>query len=91
MDSEIWTGCETVQVVKSSNLNRIGRRDGWLVVEFKNGTAYRYAGAGDCFDRLLVAESPGRYFNQHIARSYRYEKLGAEWPETADSQNGDYQ
>jgi hypothetical protein len=64
--------------IESSTLKNISydmqKRE--LIVEFVRGAIYKYF----CVDyidvlMLLFTESAGSYFNKHIAKTYRYEKI----------------
>lgn len=47
-----------------------------LVVEFRNGSAYRYFGVlPEAFDALAAAPSPGARFNQDIAPYHEHERI----------------
>jgi len=47
-----------------------------LVVEFRNGTAYRYFGVGrDDYTKLATAASPGARFNQDIQPYHECERI----------------
>jgi hypothetical protein len=37
-----------------------------LIVEFKNGKCFRYAGAADLYGALNAAESKGAFFNANV-------------------------
>lgn len=59
--------------VQSSSLARVAHdsRCAVLQVEFRDGTAYLYAGVPSCaYDELLRADSKGTYFNQHIRNRF---------------------
>lgn len=55
---------------ESSVINDASTDDGDLIIEFKNGTSYRYTGAGDLFKPLQDASSAGQYFNAHIKNEF---------------------
>jgi hypothetical protein len=47
-----------------------------LVVEFRNGTAYRYFGVSrDDYSKLATSASPGARFNQDIQPYHEFERL----------------
>jgi hypothetical protein len=47
-----------------------------LVVEFKNGIKYEYDEIPhNIFAQLRLSESQGKFFNTHIAKSYKYKKI----------------
>lgn len=55
--------------VQSSNISGVGHDEesGALIVQFSNGTAYRYSGvAPETVNDFLAAESKGRYFAANI-------------------------
>ena len=48
-----------------------------LTVTFNNGSIYEYNKVPwTVFTKLRMAESQGKHFNEHIARSYKYKKIG---------------
>jgi hypothetical protein len=64
--------------VKSSNLVRLGYdlTSSTLVVEFKSGTKYAYAGVGEkLYYALLGARSIGAYFHADIRSKFLGVKL----------------
>ena len=47
-----------------------------LVVEFRNGSVYRYHGvSAEDYDALAKARSPGARFNTHIAPHHEAERI----------------
>jgi hypothetical protein len=59
--------------VESSNLDAVGWSDGMLTVRFRSGSVYSYAGVPrGVYQRLLHAESKGRFFSAHIRNQYMY-------------------
>lgn len=54
--------------VVSSNVSSVGRDGDDLLVKFRSGTTYRYKGAGSHLQRMLQANSVGRYLNEHIKK-----------------------
>jgi hypothetical protein len=52
--------------VESSNLKKIAKKDGDLMVEFRNGAVYRYPGLSHEFENLKTAKSVGSYFARNI-------------------------
>jgi hypothetical protein len=60
------------RVISSALTNvRYDRRTGALEVRFVTGRTYRYADVPmDLYERLLKAESKGRFFNSHIKDRY---------------------
>jgi|GEM_PF-6805449 len=73
--------CDRWASVQSSNLAgvgleyRFGEIETDLVVEFKNGTAYRYPGLGNMFAMLKGAESAGNAFIKWVKPAKKYEKI----------------
>ena len=69
--------------VKSSNIKRIGwaippKRPGvcLLFVQFKNGSAYAYAGVPlQAYHKLLDAESVGKHFAKNIKGKFAYKRI----------------
>src|ERR1700729_3919293 len=71
--------------VRSSSLARLSydRQPAILQVEFRDGTAYQYAGVPlMTYLDLLRADSMGAFFNQHIRSRFPYVVLGAATPIT---------
>lgn len=68
----------TMHDVDSSNLKRIGH-DGekTLVVEFHNGTSYKYTGVpADVLDQVRFGVSAGQAFNRLVKKpGYAYERV----------------
>ena len=61
----------SLQEVKSSNIAGIHWVDGALVVGFRNGTMYRYAGVPkELHDEFLAAASPGKFFQEKIRNKF---------------------
>lgn len=64
--------------VSSSNLSAAGYdpNSSTLIVNFKNGTTYKYLGVPQpIFDALMRAPSKGTYFNDNIKDRYRFVRL----------------
>ena len=58
--------------VSSSTIVSIGFSDGVLEVEFSSGAVYRYQDVPkELFDRLVQAESIGRFFGSEIRPRFR--------------------
>ena len=50
-----------------------------LHLDFRDGSRYLYSGVTpDLFERLLTAESKGRFFNEHVRGCFPFRRL----PET---------
>ena len=65
--------------VQSSNLKAIGydEHQNTLYVEFKHGGKYKYLNVDkSVYDKLLVADSKGKFFDQNIKKAgYKYSKV----------------
>lgn len=65
-----------VNVINSSNIKRLGWRDGELRVEFSNGGLFSYLGVDNTtYQQLLNAESVGKHFHKHIRAKFKGTKL----------------
>lgn len=66
--------------VESSELRSVAyeRETRVLEVRFVKGERYQYFQVPpSVFDRLLAAESKGRFFNEHVRNAgYRFERVG---------------
>ena len=68
----------TIELPQSKAIARIHYEEAQrsLVVEFRNGTVYRYFGISrDDYTKLATAASPGARFNQDIQPYHEYERL----------------
>jgi hypothetical protein len=66
------------QPVDSSSLASVGydAATRTLEVEFRSGWIYRYHEVGaDMFERLMKAESKGRFMNAYIRSAYRFTRV----------------
>ena len=64
--------------IVSSNIESVGydRESETLEIEFKSGGVYRYSNVPHtAYTNLVMAESVGKYFHQHIKGEYEYEKV----------------
>lgn len=62
--------------VVSSNLSAIGWDQGTLRVQFTNGGVYDYAHVPEgVFMALMSADSKGKYFAEHVKKTYQYTKV----------------
>ena len=64
--------------LKSTSLNAATYQDqsAFLDLEFRSGAIYRYVGVpAQTYQELLLAQSKGRYFNQHIRNRFCYAKI----------------
>lgn len=64
--------------VSSSNLLSIGydSESETLEVEFKTGTVYQYYNVPDFMhERLMAADSVGKFFNAEIKNAYPFERV----------------
>ena len=67
-----------VHEVDSSNLELIGydTSEMILVVQFRNGSAYRYFNVPEyLYDGLCSAPSLGSFFHHNIRNSYNFERI----------------
>lgn len=65
--------------VSSSSIKSIGREDGVLEIEFKDGRLYQYPGVSDAeFQALIAAPSIGKHFHQHIRGKYSHVRVEPE-------------
>ena len=62
--------------VNSSNIAHVDIDGDDLVVTFKNGNSYRYAGAAEHHDSLVGADSPGKYLHAHIKGKHEHKRVG---------------
>ncbi len=63
-----------------------------LEIEFHNGAVYQYFGVPQyVYEDLTSAETPGRYFNQHIRNQFTYRQVavGGRAVETVGLRNSD--
>lgn len=61
--------------VTSSNIEQIDYENGNLIVEFKNNSKYLYKNVErEIYEKMLLAESVGKYFHSTIKGKYEYEK-----------------
>lgn len=64
--------------VKSSNVEAIGHAGDRLFVRFKSGHTYSYEGVpASLYHEGLQAESPGRWFREHVRGKYRHKQHDA--------------
>lgn len=66
------------QQVNSSNISEIGydNETQTLEIMFHSGAVYQYADVPyNIYHDLMLAESHGKYFNQHIKNTYRYVRI----------------
>ena len=66
------------EVTRGRNLQRIGWHDGWLTVQFKAGTVYKY-GPGvprERAEQLLRVPYPDKLFSQVIKAKFPCQKEG---------------
>jgi len=69
------------QEVDSSHITAIGTRDDYLIIQFKNGTLYRYPSMAQHYEDLISAESIGKYFHQNVRHQACERLREEEWPE----------
>lgn len=68
----------TIELPQSKAIARLRyeEADKALVVEFRNGTIYRYFGVSrDDYTKLATSASPGARFNQDIQPYHEYERI----------------
>jgi hypothetical protein len=68
----------TLELPQSKAIARLRyeETDRALVVEFRNGTVYRYFGVSrDDYTKLATSASPGARFNQDIQPYHEFERL----------------
>lgn len=70
--------------LQSSMLNSAGFEDGILEIEFKNGRRFKYWAERSIFDRMIAAESPGKFFNAEIKGRLPFVPVEATPPPPAD-------
>lgn len=66
-------------IINSTNLKKASYNTETedLVVTFNNGTIYEYNKVPwTKFTKFRLAESQGKYFNENIAKSHKYKKVG---------------
>ena len=64
--------------VTSSNIESVRYYEGDLLVKFKTGAQYRYFNVPVTeYDKLLNAESCGKFLNKHIKGTYLYNKTSS--------------
>lgn len=67
--------------VNSSHITAIGTRDDYLIVQFRNGTIYRYPNLASHYTEIISAESIGKYFHQNVRHESSERLRDEEWPE----------
>ncbi|MDR0833598.1 MAG: KTSC domain-containing protein [Candidatus Symbiothrix sp.] len=66
------------QTVDSSNLASIGSdaENEILEVEFSHGGVYQYFDVSeDVYEKLMNADSHGKYFSTNVRNDYKYQKM----------------
>lgn len=62
--------------VHSSNVGSVGYNNG-LFVKFNSGKVYKYFGVPEeTFNRMMAAESKGKFLNAEVKHIYDYKLLG---------------
>ena len=77
--SETINGKMIEVIINSSNLKSasFNTENEDLTVTFNNGAIYEYNKVPwSKFTKFRMAESQGKYFNENIARSYKFKKIG---------------
>lgn len=72
---------DNFKIVESSHISAVGTKDNYLIVFFKNNTAYRYPNQSDYFDRLVSAESVGKLFHQEVRHQACEKLMSGDWPD----------
>jgi hypothetical protein len=67
--------------VTSSNIKAVGTKGHYLIVEFNDGSVYRYPELAIEFPNLTGADSVGRYFHANIRHEPNEKLPHGEWPE----------
>jgi len=76
--SETINGKMIDVTINSSNLKSasFNTENEYLTVTFNNGSIYEYNKVPwSKFTKFRLAESQGKYFNENIARSYKFKKI----------------
>lgn len=58
--------------IKSSVIAEASKSGKDLIIKFKSGKTYCYAGAGDHLSPLATAESSGKYFLANVKGQYSF-------------------
>lgn len=66
-----------LQYVTSSFISAVGKDENDLFIRFWNGSYYIYYGFANHYDKMLRANSKGRYFLKNIRPTKSYSKLGS--------------
>lgn len=62
--------------VDSSNIAAIGWADNELYIEFNSGSTYVYADVPEStFERMMDADSQGKFFHANIRGQYDYDQV----------------
>ena len=64
------------QAVNSSFISGVGVFGDNLRIRFHNASVYEYYGFADRFDKMLMANSKGQFFNYYIRPTKRYKYIG---------------
>jgi hypothetical protein len=64
---------------ESTLISALGTKNGYLIVKFHKGQAYRYPNGDHHMDEMLAAESVGKYFHSEV-KPLGGQRLGDEWP-----------
>lgn len=77
--SESIKGTIIEVVIQSSNLKaaQYDTESKKLLITFNNGSIYEYEDVPwEKFTKFRMNESQGKFFNQNIAKTYKYKKIG---------------
>ena len=62
--------------VNSSNIDSVGHDGKDLLVYYINGGKYRYSDVPkDLYDKMILAESKGKFMNQEIKGKFKYTRI----------------
>lgn len=62
--------------IKNSIIRNVTWKEGFLTVEFKTGSRYRYTGVNIArYYEICGTETPGKYYMNNIKGKYSSEKL----------------
>ena len=61
--------------IKSSNIFAINQDNHFLIIQFKNGSIYKYSNAAIHFDDMLNSLSKGKFFHKKIKGKYKYTQI----------------
>jgi hypothetical protein len=77
--SESISGTQIEVQIQSSNIKnaKYNTETKKLLITFNNGSIYEYEDVPwEVFTKLRMSESQGKFFNQNISKTYKYNKIG---------------